>query len=333
MKSTTSTIALAGLIVSLAVTIAVTSGGCGSDPLHGSRDAAAGAGGGAGAAGTGTGGHVDGGPAAGTGGTLAGIGGSVVMIGSGGNGAGGARLDAGLPCSSSAGFFCTPGTVTASGATVCGDVAVMPVCANGAWVCPADTIRSSECTCLGLPRPPCACTLSGWVCSDAGIDAGIDGGADAAVDAGCHLSSGCCASDADCPKDQECVNGSLTCNPGTAPGGVCKPRPAAASECWRDADCPGVPGRCLGAQACACNTLCLIADQIGTCARALADAGAGCDPACKAMTGGNWCAPRTVEWVCSTGYDRAALIAAGCTDTASNAIRYCCPDSFRPQCR
>jgi hypothetical protein len=62
------------------------------------------------------------------------------------------------------------------------------------------------------------------------------------------------------------------------------------------------------------------------------DAASGCDPACTSSSSGTWCTAPTIEWVCGGGYDRAAFVGAGCTELATNAIRYCCPASFQAQC-
>jgi hypothetical protein len=148
---------------------------------------------------------------------------------------------------------------------------------------------------------------------------------------GCTVPNGCCVVDSDCRPGEECV-GPPTCSTGGTASGVCKPRPTTSSECWRDSDCPGQAGRCLGAQACPCRTACLVADQIGTCGRANGDAAAGCDPACKSMNNSTYCTPPMVEWVCDGGLDAAAFKAAGCVDQGTNAIRYCCPAAFMSQC-
>jgi hypothetical protein len=82
---------------------------------------------------------------------------------------------------------------------------------------------------------------------------------------GCTAQAGCCAVDHDCSSGQECVGGT-TCSAGAAASGVCASKPSQAGRCWRDDDCSGSAGRCVGAQICPCQAACLVADSPGTCA-------------------------------------------------------------------
>jgi hypothetical protein len=60
-------------------------------------------------------------------------------------------------------------------------------------------------------------------------------------------------------------------------------------------------------------------------ARDVADA--GCVTGCTRMGASGWCASLSqIEWVCGGQHDRARLMAAGCTELPTGAIRYCCPD-------
>lgn len=78
----------------------------------------------------------------------------------------------------------------------------------------------------------------------------------------CNVPSGCCAIDAQCMAGQECVLVHV-CSSGSDADGVCKP-PAAAPQCWRDADCPA--GQlCSGPRVCPCGGTCSSPDAPGTC--------------------------------------------------------------------
>jgi hypothetical protein len=54
---------------------------------------------------------------------------------------------------------------------------------------------------------------------------------------------------------------------------------------------------------------------------------AGCVTGCTRRVGG-YCASPQVEWVCSGAGDRVRMLAAGCEELPTGAIRYCCPDVF-----
>lgn len=64
----------------------------------------------------------------------------------------------------------------------------------------------------------------------------------------------------------------------------------------------------------------------------LAGAAGSCPVGCTTENAGNFCGSAQVTWVCNTGFD-SDLFNSNCTDAATNAIRYCCPKSFRPQCQ
>ena len=78
---------------------------------------------------------------------------------------------------------------------------------------------------------------------------------------------GCCLKDDDCTGNQGaqiCVTAACK---SSSVAGVCKPQiPSDSTQCWSDADCFGTE-RCMGAQVCPCGAACLLADQIGHCAK------------------------------------------------------------------
>ena len=79
---------------------------------------------------------------------------------------------------------------------------------------------------------------------------------------------GCCLKDDDCPIGNQgvqiCVTAACKTN---SVAGVCKPQiPSDSTQCWSDADCFGTE-RCVGAQVCPCGAACLLADQLGHCAK------------------------------------------------------------------
>jgi len=79
---------------------------------------------------------------------------------------------------------------------------------------------------------------------------------------------GCCLKDDDCPIGNQGVQSCVTtaCQSSSV-AGVCKPQiPSDSAQCWSDADCHGTE-RCMGAQVCPCGAACLLADQIGHCAK------------------------------------------------------------------
>lgn len=55
----------------------------------------------------------------------------------------------------------------------------------------------------------------------------------------------------------------------------------------------------------------------------------GCSPSDSAGICGD--VPGNV-WICDGPFDRQALIDAGCVDLATQIPRYCCPDTFFPEC-
>jgi hypothetical protein len=77
--------------------------------------------------------------------------------------------------------------------------------------------------------------------------------------------AGCCYIDEQCPSGSVCVGGD--CSTNGSPG-VCKTTAdLAAGQCWRDADCPSPPGKCLSPNICGCGLQCFAADTPGTCGK------------------------------------------------------------------
>jgi hypothetical protein len=61
-----------------------------------------------------------------------------------------------------------------------------------------------------------------------------------------------------------------------------------------------------------------------------ADCPEGCEPNTE-----TFCDEGGVTWACgaSGGFDASELVEAGCTDLGTQVPRYCCPATFKPECR
>jgi len=121
--------------------------------------------------------------------------------------------------------------------------------------------NSCEAECAGV-----AVARQGACVTDAG--AGGQGGGTPGVSCPGPAPQGCCLKDDDCPVGNQGVQICVTtaCQAGSV-AGVCKPQiPSDSTQCWSDADCYGTE-RCVGASVCPCGAACLLADQIGHCAK------------------------------------------------------------------
>lgn len=116
-----------------------------------------------------------------------------------------------------------------------------------------------------------------------------------------------------------CSGGHWTCPTGTMPLSSCTCTTAAPVACV----CTASGWRCPDASV----------PEAGTDAGAdSAVDGGSCNIGCSPTSGAACAAGGGTTWICSANYDAAALLAGGCEDQVTGAVRYCCPPTFLSHC-
>jgi hypothetical protein len=128
-------------------------------------------------------------------------------------------------------------------------------------------------------------------------------------------------------------SGSSSAGDGGAASECTEPNPEGCMEkgCPGGETCVMTSGRCIPSS-CACG------DGQWVCTE---DCGGGvcvpaqCPEGCEASTETFCDEQGGVTWVCgaSGGFDPSELLDSGCTDLGTQIPRYCCPATFKPECR
>jgi hypothetical protein len=218
-------------------------------------------------------------------------------------------------CPGAADFSCISYTQAADGKIRCHDITTSPICFEGIWMCPPGFAHRDSCACFYSGTPACPCADGG--CTDGPV---TDSPSEA---------SGCIGD----PK-ASCLTIRAMCGPTFLVCDDVLQRQVCDGGTWRCPDLTVEASKCGYSGAippgCHCTSTGIECTDGGStdAADALcADVGCELD-----RVSGTFCKLNEVQWICHGPNANLTPFIQSCRDAATNAVRYCCPPSFRSSC-